>query len=328
MFEFDFDHTDFRLLLHDLAQKLGAKLHNDTLYFNPPEGEGSVHAFTLPNGLSVLTSRNCLDFDLYLHRRKSEEHYYILSFDEIYIRDRFTEIIKRNKSQYPPPLLSSVCINSSFFDKITFSSKGNGMRLIKCMFNAEWMSKYLGIAGNDEVLSHYLSLRAKNLNFEPMDAEYRMMINDIFNVDDDSPLFATITENRIMKLIELFFTRLYKKSGDLRVSQFNESDVYKLMEIENNLVHDFSKSPLTVEQLSDKYDIGVSKLKRQFKLVYGKPVFEYYQKHRMQKAKHLLLSGQYTVKEVGYSLGYQNLSNFASAFKKEFGTLPSEITKS
>jgi AraC-like DNA-binding protein len=47
----------------------------------------------------------------------------------------------------------------------------------------------------------------------------------------------------------------------------------------------------------------------------------------MQKARLMLLSGNYSIKDVGYSLGYSNLSNFTLAFKKEFHKLPSEITK-
>jgi AraC-like DNA-binding protein len=71
--------------------------------------------------------------------------------------------------------------------------------------------------------------------------------------------------------------------------------------------------------------ISATKLKRDFKEVYGQPPFEYYQRVRMNKARELLMSGEYTVKEVGYALGYANLSNFAYAFKKEFSVLPSEI---
>jgi AraC-like DNA-binding protein len=48
----------------------------------------------------------------------------------------------------------------------------------------------------------------------------------------------------------------------------------------------------------------------------------------MQKAKMMLLSGNYSIKDVGYTLGYSNLSNFTLAFKKEFGQLPSEVLKS
>nr|WP_255551783.1 helix-turn-helix transcriptional regulator [Aridibaculum aurantiacum] len=68
-----------------------------------------------------------------------------------------------------------------------------------------------------------------------------------------------------------------------------------------------------------------SKLKNSFKEIYGMPVYQYYQKHRMNKAKAMLLSRKYSVKEVGMELGYSNLSNFAKAFKKSFDQLPSDI---
>ena len=60
---------------------------------------------------------------------------------------------------------------------------------------------------------------------------------------------------------------------------------------------------------------------------YGLPPYEYLQKQRMQKAKMMLLSGNFSIKDVGYTLGYSNLSNFTLAFKKEFGQLPSEVVK-
>ena len=105
----------------------------------------------------------------------------------------------------------------------------------------------------------------------------------------------------------------------------NNDDVFLLMEVEKAMVDDFSKAPPTIEELARRFSVGTSKLKRQFKQVYGIPIYEYYQKYRMEKAKDLLLSGGFAVKEVGYRLGYQNLSNFANAFKKEFGVLPSEV---
>jgi len=302
-------------------------MEGDTLYFPPSQGQGFITAYNLPNGLSILISSNCLELDCYFHRKPTNDLHYILSFDELFIKHHYMEIINSYKAEYPAPFFSGVVLNSTFFDKLTISSRGNGMRIIKCLFDSRWMSKYLGIDKDDEVLKRYISLRARNMNFEPMDAEYRMLVNEIFQLDPQNPLFNTITENRIMMLIELFFMRTYNRSADLKPLRFNEKDIFRLMEIESALVHDFSKAPPTVEELAERHTIGVSKLKRQFKLIYGKPVYEYYQKYRMEKAKQLLLSGQFAVKEVGYKLGYQNLSNFASAFKKEFGVLPSDLRK-
>lgn len=99
----------------------------------------------------------------------------------------------------------------------------------------------------------------------------------------------------------------------------------KLMEIEALLVSDFSQPPPTILLLAERTGMSVSKLKSAFKRVYGTGIYEYFQKNRMQKARSMLLTGQYNVKEVGTQLGYTNLSNFSLAFKKEFGVLPSQV---
>ena len=68
-----------------------------------------------------------------------------------------------------------------------------------------------------------------------------------------------------------------------------------------------------------------TKLKNDFKRMYGLPIYEYRQKNRMLKAKSMLLMGKFSIKEVGSMVGYKNLSHFAQAFKKEFNILPSEM---
>jgi len=47
----------------------------------------------------------------------------------------------------------------------------------------------------------------------------------------------------------------------------------------------------------------------------------------MEKARVMLLSREYSIKDVGYAVGFVNLSNFTLAFKKQFGQLPSDLLK-
>jgi len=68
-----------------------------------------------------------------------------------------------------------------------------------------------------------------------------------------------------------------------------------------------------------------SKLKKLFKQSFGMGLYEYYQKNRMHISKELILSGKYSISEIGTKLGYQNLGNFSTAFKKEFNCLPSQV---
>ena len=107
--------------------------------------------------------------------------------------------------------------------------------------------------------------------------------------------------------------------------KIKSSDLSKLMEIESLLVRDFGQPPPTIVNLAERTGMSVSKLKAVFKKVYGTGIYEYYQKNRMLKARSLLVTGQYTVKQVGQQLGYTNLSNFSLAFRKEFGILPSHV---
>ncbi len=56
-------------------------------------------------------------------------------------------------------------------------------------------------------------------------------------------------------------------------------------------------------------------------------LYEFFNRNRREKAKEMLKTGEYSVKQVGVAIGFSNLSNFAKAFKKEFGILPKEIIR-
>jgi AraC-like DNA-binding protein len=46
---------------------------------------------------------------------------------------------------------------------------------------------------------------------------------------------------------------------------------------------------------------------------------------RCEKARTMILSGEYTITEAALSSGFSNLSYFAKVFKKVTGSLPTEI---
>jgi len=193
------------------------------------------------------------------------------------------------------------------------------------VFDARWMTKHLGIDKDDKVLRRYLALKTKKLTMEPLDGEYKLLMRELIEADINNPVYYAIVENRVMRMIEKFFTQLFQRSGKLPSYRIESADIYKMMEVESELTKDYTQPAPTIEALSGKYNVGISKLKRQFRLVYGSPIYEYFQKFRMEMAKKLLLSGEYSIKEIGYQLGYQNLSNFARAFKKAYQYLPSEV---
>ncbi len=57
--------------------------------------------------------------------------------------------------------------------------------------------------------------------------------------------------------------------------------------------------------------------------VTGKTPIEFIRDIRMKKATQLLLKGKMNISEVAYEVGFNNPKNFARAFEKECGVLPS-----
>src|SRR5690349_17955928 len=151
-------------------------------------------------------------------------------------------------------------------------------------------------------------------------------MNAIMDVEDENPLRLAIIQNRIMLMIERFFLHLYDKMHNptFRVP-LSAEDINRVMKIESLLTQDIFQSPPSIQELAKMVTVSESKLKKDFKTMYGYPIYEYYQKARMQAVQDKLLTGKFSVKEIAMELGYSNLSNFTIAFKKEFGVLPSQL---
>jgi AraC family transcriptional regulator, exoenzyme S synthesis regulatory protein ExsA len=96
-------------------------------------------------------------------------------------------------------------------------------------------------------------------------------------------------------------------SFDLPLRKVVESNVY------NNL---------SMEELAFLCNMSLSTFKRKFEEVYGAPPARWFHLKKMQQAAFLLKHRNVKASEIHHELGYENLSSFVQAFKKEFGKTP------
>jgi AraC-like DNA-binding protein len=68
-------------------------------------------------------------------------------------------------------------------------------------------------------------------------------------------------------------------------------------------------------------------LKKNFKEVFGVPVFKHLQNERLCKAHEMLKENSMSIQEAAWGVGYESLSSFSNAFTKKFGYRPSEISR-
>lgn len=326
MFQFDYSYTDYGQLMNDLSQQLKAPVVNNRLVFPEPIATGSLTFIRLPNGIHVNVINCRMNQDWFICRKKIKEEYYILRFHELTIPDTLEIRIGKERLKESNTTRAIAYLTNTLSDWAYLGAKGTIYKGIDVLFDAVWLAGYLGVRSIDDVLSTYLSLQVENVHTEPLDSEYRRLMQEIVEVDEDSPMRLAIIQNRIMLLIERFFMRIYeRKKNSYFDVPLSKTDIDRMMQVEAALTKNIFEPAPTINQLARMVSISESKLKKDFKLMYGLPVYEYFQKIRMQAAKDKLLSGDHSVKEVAMELGYSNLSNFTIAFKKEFGLLPSKL---
>ena len=85
-----------------------------------------------------------------------------------------------------------------------------------------------------------------------------------------------------------------------------------------------SDSNLNVEMLADGVGISRVHMHRKLKEITNQSARDFIKNIRMKQAAYLLTSKKLNVSEVGYAIGYTNLSHFSNTFKSYFGVSPKE----
>lgn len=85
-------------------------------------------------------------------------------------------------------------------------------------------------------------------------------------------------------------------------------------------------SPPNIASLAKQAGMSEPKLRKLFRQIFGKGVFEFYQHHRMQEAARLLKEKKLSVSETGYQLGFTNLSHFSRVFEEHIGVKPKKYS--
>jgi signal transduction histidine kinase/DNA-binding response OmpR family regulator/streptogramin lyase len=84
---------------------------------------------------------------------------------------------------------------------------------------------------------------------------------------------------------------------------------------------------VTVEQLAQHVGMGRTSMYNKIKGLTGKSPVELIQEFRLEKSKYYLKSGQFSVSETSYKVGFSDPGYFSRTFKKRFGMTPAEFIK-
>jgi len=251
-----------------------------------------------------------------------------LHFEKITVPTKLRMRIGEQESDYSSSIRYAVYLTSNESQFEYLAEKGLHIQAVFFAIRRSWLLNFLNEHQIDELLRHYLDLKTAAVNVEVYDEEYYPHFKTIFEPEFHSKLRRKVISSRMMMLVEIFFKNLLERVHEIQKlthEDLTNTELSRIIEIAAILVKDITKEPPTIPELAAKAHMSVSKLKVHFKKVFNSGIYEYYQTNRMNFARLLLGNGKYSIKEVAHLIGYENVSHFSNAFRKQFSYLPSEL---
>ncbi|MEL7268290.1 MAG: AraC family transcriptional regulator [Bacteroidota bacterium] len=177
--------------------------------------------------------------------------------------------------------------------------------------NGRYMQQFLNniLKKRSAVISNYRTLVTPSM---------LQILQDIIHCDKPMALKKLFLSSRIMELLMLQIDQVQFDDKKHSISKGNKEKLHELKSyLDSKLEPEFSLKTLAMNFATNEFT-----LKKEFKLLFGKSIFEYWNGMRFDYAKRLLKEGC-SIKQLANQMGYSNPQNFSTAFKKRYGIPPS-----
>jgi DNA-binding response OmpR family regulator/anti-sigma regulatory factor (Ser/Thr protein kinase) len=143
--------------------------------------------------------------------------------------------------------------------------------------------------------------------------------NRVFEIDEEevenTPALTAIPRTAKKKVEEKIIEKV----------QITSADIEWLSQVETIVKRELRNKQFTIDLLADEIFVSKRQFARKVKLITGLPPGAYVRNIRLQEARKVFETEEtFTVSEVSYRVGFENVSHFSKLFKKEFGKRPQE----
>jgi len=153
-----------------------------------------------------------------------------------------------------------------------------------------------------------------------MTPQMQSIVEGLFNIQYQGKTKMMFFRSQITALLSHFFGEL----ASLKTEKLNTPEREKLNQARDILLNNLDNPP-SLNEISKRIGLNTFKLKKEFKALFGVPVFKYLQNQRLTIAHKMIRNQDATVQEAAWHVGYDSLSSFSNAFEKKFGYRPSQI---
>lgn len=130
---------------------------------------------------------------------------------------------------------------------------------------------------------------------------------------------------KVLELL-LILTELDPAEDPARRTYFPAAQIETIKQLHAFLVKHFHEH-YTIDELSERFQLSSTVMKKCFHSVYGDSVYAYMKKYRLQIAERLLRESTLPIGEIAAQVGYLNPNKFTSAFCTAYGVPPTAYRK-
>ncbi|WP_233557587.1 helix-turn-helix transcriptional regulator [Aquimarina sp. AD1] len=170
------------------------------------------------------------------------------------------------------------------------------------------------------ILEKHSLLKLQSKFLKPLCSKTQNILSEILSDQRKGLLKRLFLESKVLELVTL---KIDTATTNIITNNIPPIDnlVKKLYQVQHMISSDLSVQ-YSIHQLSREIGLNDFILKKEFKALFGKTIFEYATKLRMEKARQLLLHSKKPIYEISELVGYKNSTHFTAAFKKIEGTTP------
>ena len=101
---------------------------------------------------------------------------------------------------------------------------------------------------------------------------------------------------------------------------------HSLLEIKAYIQTHLSEK-LTIDLLCKQFSVSPTFLKEGFRRAYGMPIHSFLVQQRLRRVQELICTTRMPIQQIAQAVGYEGMSQFNAAFKREYGMTPGQYRK-
>jgi len=199
--------------------------------------------------------------------------------------------------------------------------KNTHMKHVGILIGAEYLKGFL--KNDSEKFEYLLECQDNYVVEEFMSEDVLRIINEMIKTENNVSHPQFYFKLKALELLYSLFKSLEKREQSVFQS-LSTTEIANLYKVRERLIADLGNAP-SLSELKSIACMNEIKLRKLFIQIFGMGIFNYYQLIRMKEAARLLKENGRNVSEVGYDLGFTNLSHFSREFEKYIGVKPKKF---